>query len=223
MNFEKKITVYMVEDYSLMRKSMLHIIGQDDDFEILGDYSCAEDFFSAFNRKPSDIVVMDLGLPGMNGLEATKLVKEKSPQTKVVVLTSHQNEDEVSAALASGASAYCIKDVESDEWNHILKDVYKGALWLHPAVSYVANKSMPKPNSTDFNNLYTRDVDVNITSREKETLSLLIEGKSNTEIAKEMHISAHTAKAHVGNILNKLSVPCRVSAVVKAITTKIME
>ena len=200
MSLEKeKISIYMVEDYLLMRTSMMHIIEQDKDFEILGGYSCAEDFFAAFDGQPSDIVVMDLGLPGMNGIEATRLIKEKSPSTKVVILTSHENEDEVTAALASGASAYCIKDVD------------------------VANKSMPKPNSTDFDNLYTRDVDVNITSREKETLSLLIEGKSNTEIAKEMHISAHTAKAHVGNILNKLSVPGRVQAAVKAVTTKIME
>ena len=224
MSLEKeKISIYMVEDYLLMRTSMMHIIEQDKDFKILGGYSCAEDFFAAFDGQPSDIVVMDLGLPGMNGIEATRLIKEKSPSTKVVILTSHENEDEVTAALASGASAYCIKDVESKEWTHILKDVYKGALWLHPSISYVANKSMPKPNSTDFDNLYTRDVDVNITSREKETLSLLIEGKSNTEIAKEMHISAHTAKAHVGNILNKLSVPGRVQAAVKAVTTKIME
>lgn len=220
---ENKISVYIVEDYLLIRKSLIHILGKDSAFELKGDFECAEEFFEVFNLHPSDLVIMDLGLPGINGLEATRLIKEKSPMTKVVILTSHENEDEVLAALASGANAYCLKDLASNEWNRILKDVYKGVLWLHPSISHVANKIIPKPNSTDFGNLYTKNSDINLTEREKETLSLVVEGKTNTEIAKKLNISSHTAKAHVGSILAKLSVTDRVQAAVKAIRSKIID
>lgn len=220
---ESKISTYIVEDYLLIRKSLNHVLGKDPDFELLGDFESAEDFFEVFDIHPSDLVIMDLGLPGMNGLEATRLIKEKSPKTKVVILTSHENEDEVLAALASGANAYCLKDIPSHEWNRILNDVHKGVLWLHPSISHIANKIIPKPNSTDFDNLYTKNTDVNLTEREKETLYLVVEGKTNTEIAKKLNISSHTAKAHVGSILAKLSVTDRVQAAVKAIRSKIID
>ncbi len=221
---ENKISIYLVEDYLLIRKSLLHVLSKEKTFELLGDFETAEEFFCSFNRKPSDIVIMDLGLPGMNGIEATRLIKEKSPSTKVVILSSHEAEDEVMAALSSGASAYCLKDILSDEWYSILKDVYKGVLWLHPAISGIASKIIPKPNSTDFGNLYTKTkFDVHLTEREKEALSLVVEGKSNTEIAKKMNISSHTAKAHVGSILTKLAVTDRVQAAVKAVRTKLID
>ena len=221
---ENKITIYIVEDYLLIRKSLCHVLGKDASFKVLGDFESAEDFFKVFNRHPSDIVLMDLGLPGINGLEATLQIKKKNPDTKVIILTSHENEDEVLAALASGASAYCLKDISSHELNPIICDVHKGVVWLHPNVSHVANQIMPKPNSTDFDNLYTKSAkDVNLTERERETLSLVVEGKTNTEIAKALNISSHTAKAHVGSILSKLSVADRVQAAVKAIRTKIID
>lgn len=223
MTLKNKISVYVVEDYVLIRKSLRHLLSKDETFEFLNDFGCAEDFFEVFEKYPSDIVIMDLGLPGMNGIEATKKIKDNFPNTKVLILTSHENEDEVQAALASGASAYCLKGIDPTKWNTILTDIYKGAIWLHPSVSYVANKAMPKPNSTDFDNLYTKKSDIFLTDREKETLSLVVEGKSNTEIAQVLHISSHTAKAHVGNILAKLSVKDRVQAAVKAIRTKIVD
>ncbi len=223
LSLQKKISVYIVEDYLLIRKSLLHILKKDDDLNILGDFESAEDFFYAFDKEPSDIVIMDLGLPGMNGLESTRIIKEKSPSTNVIILTSHSKEEEVLAALSSGASAYCLKDIDANDWSRIIKDVKKGAVWLHPSISYVANKNLPKPNSTDFNNLYTKNFEINLTEREKETLNLVVEGKTNTEIAEELNISTHTAKAHVGNILMKLSVTDRVQAAVKAVRTKIVE
>ncbi len=221
---ETKISIYLVEDYLLIRKSLLHVLSKEESFELLGDFETAEDFFCCFDRKPSDIVIMDLGLPGMNGIEATRLIKEKSPSTKVVILSSHEAEDEVLAALSSGASAYCLKDILSNELCSILKDVYKGVLWLHPGISGIASKAIPKPNSTDFGNLYTKTKsDIHLTEREKEALSLVVEGKSNTEIAKMMNISSHTAKAHVGSILTKLAVTDRVQAAVKAVRTRLID
>lgn len=221
---KKRISVYIVEDYLLIRKSLIHVINKSEELEILGDFETAEDFIDQFKNKKSDIVLMDLGLPGMNGLKATQLVKEMSPETKIIILTSHENEDEVIAALASGASAYCLKDADYFAITSIIKDVNKGVVWLHPQISEVVNTFIPKPNSTDFDNLYKKgDFKLNLTEREKEVLKLIVEGYTNTQIAKKMSISTHTAKAHVGNILAKLDVTDRVQAAVKAVRTKIIE
>ena len=224
MTNQEKISIYIVEDYLLIRKSLTHIINKSQDFEVIGDFENAEDFLEKFKTAPSDVVIMDLGLPRMNGLQATKIIKEISPETKVIILTSHENDDEVIAALAVGANAYCLKEIESLLIHSIIKDVYKGALWLHPQISDVPYTIAPKPHSLELDKLYnTSQYNLSLTEREKEVLTLIVEGKTNAQIAEKMLISTHTAKAHVGNILNKLSVEDRVQAAVKAGRTKIVE
>lgn len=223
MNTQKKISVYIVEDYLLIRKSLIHMLKKAEEFDILGDFDNAEDCIEVLEEHPSDVVIMDLGLPGINGLEATQIIKKKNPETKVIILTSHEKRDEVLAALASGASAYCLKDIDTLLIQNIIKDVHKGAVWLHPHIADVANVFAPKPNSTDFDNLYTNiDFGLNLTEREMDVLKLVVDGKTNTEIADKMSISIHTAKAHVGSILSKLSVSDRVQAAVKAVRSKII-
>ena len=221
---DNKITIYIVEDYLLIRKSLKHIIGKAEEFDVISDFETAEEFIDVFKSKPSDVVIMDLGLPKMNGLQATKLVKELSPDTKVIILTSHENDDEVLAALAVGANAYCLKEIESFLIHSIIRDVYKGALWLYPQVADVPHLIAPKPCSMDLDNLYNRSVlALKLTEREMTVLKLIVDGKTNNEIADAMSISTHTAKAHVGSILEKLSVDDRVQAAVKAVRTKIVE
>lgn len=220
----RKISVYLVEDYQLIRKSLKLMINKAPDIEITGDFETAEDFFEAFEQKPSDVVIMDLGLPLMNGLCAAKILKEKSPSTKIIILTSHERTDEVVAALACGANAYCLKDVEAEEIQNIIRSVFKGVMWIHPKVSEATRQSAPKPISTDFDNLYNKiGADTNLTEREFEVLKKIVDGKTNSEIARDMCISTHTAKAHVGNILSKLSVSDRVEAAVKAVRAKIVD
>lgn len=220
----KNISIYIVEDYLLIRKSLVHVLNKISNIEVLGDFESAELFFEAFHNKQSDIVIMDLGLPGINGLDATMQIKQKYPDTKVIILTSHEKDDEVLAALAIGANAYCYKDIELECWSSLLNDVYNGVLWLHPRVSSVVNSVIPQPISTDFENLYEKkDEKLVLTDREKETLTLVVQGKTNTEIAELLHISSHTAKAHVGSLLSKLAVTDRVQAAVKAVRTRLVD
>lgn len=221
---EKKITLYIVEDYHLIRKSLTHVISKCNEFEVLGDFEYAEDCIKVFKEHPSDIVIIDLGLPGMNGLQATQEIKSINPDTKVVILTSHEEKDEVIAALACGANAYCLKDIESSKFHSILLDVSKGVLWLHPNISNVAASYAPKPDTTSLDKLYqTEELLSLLTERELEVLKLMAEGKTNSEIADSMCISTHTAKAHVGSIFSKFSVDDRVQAVVKAVKAKIVD
>ena len=164
------------------------------------------------------VVLMDLGLPEMNGIEATQKVKEISPESKVIILTSHDREEEVLAALGSGASAYCLKDIDPKTLSSVIRNVAKGACWLDSAVAQAALNLFPKPENTILQNgLEISDARAQLTEREFEVLRLLVKGKSNTEIAKELIVSVHTAKAHVCSILQKLCVDDRVQAAVKAI------
>ena len=220
----QKISVYLVEDYHLIRKSIKLMVNKAEDISIIGDFDNAEDFLEAFEKVQSDVVIMDLGLPAMNGLCATKILKDKYPEVKIIVLTSHEQTDEVVAALACGANAYCLKDIEAQEIQNIIRSVYKGVMWIHPKVSEAARQSAPKPLSTDFNNLDGNlAAETNLTEREYEVLKKIVDGKTNTQIANDMCISTHTAKAHVGNILSKLAVSDRVEAAVKAVRAKIVD
>lgn len=219
-----KITIYVVEDYFLTRASYRHILGSTEDFELLGDFETAEECLEAMAKKQADIVLMDLGLPFMNGIEATRIINEKYPETKVVVLTSHENEDEVLACVASGASGYVLKDLELDTLKKIIRAVNFGALWFDPQIADVTKSVIPKPKSTDFDNLYDKkDIKSLLTEREYEVLKLISEGKSNVEIGEIMMVSTNTAKAHVGNILSKLSVKDRVQAAVLAVKSEMFK
>lgn len=224
MTAEDKVTIHIVEDYALLRRSIALLINKTEDLKVIGDFETAEEFLEEFKKNPSDIVLMDLSLPRMNGITATKIVKELRPDTKVIVLTSHTKQEEVIASLACGANAYCLKDLEEDDFHNVIREVNKGVLWLHPQVAEFAKAGIKKPISTNFDNLYSDpQLYAKLTEREKEVLQKLIDGKTNTEIAQDMCISTHTAKAHVGNIFEKLQVTDRVEAAVKALRTNLID
>ena len=214
----EKIKIYIVEDYFLTRVSYRHTLGKTEDFELLGDFESAEECLDAMKENPADVVLMDLGLPYMNGIEATRIISSEYPNTKVIILTSHETDEEVLACTASGASGYVLKDLEVEPLRKVIRAVNFGALWFDPQIADVTKSVIPKPNSTDFDNLYdTSDIKSILTVRELETLKLVSEGKSNVEIAEIMMVSKNTAKAHVGSILSKLSVTDRVQAAVMAV------
>ena len=214
-----KIKLYIIEDYLLTRTTYKHHFTHYNDFEVLGDFETAEEGLEALQKNPADVVLMDLGLPYMNGLEATKIISRKFPNTKVIVLTSHERDEEIFASLSSGANAYALKDIYLPDLCNVIKEVQKGAVWIDPRIARMALSAFPKPASTDFDNLYNykKKLDINLSDREKEILKLIVEGKSNTEIADIIMISPHTAKSHVCKILSKLSVPDRVQAAVMAV------
>ena len=214
----EKIKIYIVEDYFLTRVSYRHTLGKTEDFELLGDFESAEECLEAMKENPADVVLMDLGLPYMNGIEATRIISSEYPNTKVIILTSHETDEEVLACTASGASGYVLKDLEVEPLRKVIRAVNFGALWFDPQIADVTKSVIPKPNSTDFDNLYdTSDIKSILTVRELETLKLVSEGKSNVEIAEIMMVSKNTAKAHVGSILSKLSVTDRVQDAVMAV------
>lgn len=206
---DKKVSIYIVEDYLLARITCRKALEQFNDLEIKNDFETAEECIEALEKNPVDVILMDLGLPYMTGIEATKIIKEKYPNTKIIMLTSHDNQEEIISSLASGANAYALKDISVEDLHDAILNTNKGCIWIHPKIASIINHTFVNAK------LIPKD-DFNLTSREKEVLELLTQGLSNTEIAEKLIISTHTAKAHVCNILTKLSVTDRVQAAVKA-------
>ena len=206
---DKKISIYIVEDYLLARVTCRKALEQFNDLEIKNDFETAEECIEALEKNPVDVILMDIGLPYMTGVEATKIIKEKYPNTKIIMLTSHDNQEEIISSFASGANAYALKDISVEDLHDAILNTNKGCIWIHPKIASIINHTFVNAK------LIPKD-DFNLTSREKEVLELLTQGLSNTEIADKLIISTHTAKAHVCNILTKLSVTDRVQAAVKA-------
>lgn len=206
------IKLCIVEDYSLTRTALKYALNLYEDIDVVVDFEDAESCLDFLINNKVDIVIMDLGLPNMDGLEATKIIKKKYPETKVIIVTSHETDEEVLTALVSGANAYSLKDIEFSDLYKVIKLVIKGGIWLDPRIVQIAIKVFKQQQDQH----QEKNLELNLTDREKEVLKLLSEGLSNTQIAEKLVISPHTAKVHVSNILNKLAVTDRVQAAVKA-------
>ncbi|MBR5304602.1 MAG: response regulator transcription factor [Candidatus Gastranaerophilales bacterium] len=212
------VTLYVVDNYLLTRIAHRRNFANDNEIFFLEDFSNAEDCIKKMKHKPADIILMDIELPKMNGIEATKIIKEKYPRTKVIIYTSFKNDQKILASLACGACGYVLKSNQNIDLKKIIKMVAKGEFWMDLEIAKLAFSIMPTPNVNDLENLYeNKNIKNSLTARELEVLKLLIDGKTNSQIAQEIIVSTNTAKAHVGNILTKLSVTDRVQAAVKAV------
>ena len=205
-----KISTYIVEDYMLARITFEQALNQYDEIEVKNSFESGEDCINALEKELVQVVVMDIGLPYMTGIEATKIIKEKFPSVKVIMLTSHDKQDEIVSSFASGANGYALKDISMNKLHDAIITVASGSLWVAPQIANVIQKLF-------FNLDTTPKLNFKLTEREKEVLGLLTLGLSNSEIANRIVVSTHTVTAHVANILSKLSVSDRVQAAVKAI------
>lgn len=215
---EKTISVIIIEDFKLTRVGLRCALNANKDINVVAEAEDAIVGLKLIERYKPDVVLMDLGLPVMNGIEAMLKCKEMGINSKLIALTSHDRTEEVISSLSSGASAYCMKDIDPNKLADVVRDVSRGVCWLDPEVAQTALNALPKLNNIgilpDKSNYDGR---VPLTEREFEVLKHLVSGKSNTEIAKELIVSVHTAKAHVCSILQKMCVNDRVQAAVKAV------
>ena len=211
------MNILIVEDHELTR------FGLKTTFEgvakAIYEANSAENAIEIFQNNPIDIIIMDLGLPKMNGIEATKYIKSTKKDVKVVMLTSHNDEKEVIDSLKAGANAYCSKEINPQRLVEVVKSVYDGAAWFDPSIAHVVLKA--SANAPDNNN-ENNSRKYNLTARETQILKFMTEGKSNMEIAQKLVISINTTKAHVASILQKLEVDDRLQAALKALKQKIV-
>ena len=146
----KEIKVVIVEDYKLTRVGLRYALNEIENINVIAEAQNAEVGLEIIKKEKPDVVLMDLGLPGINGLEATQKVKMISPDTKIIILTSHDREEEVIASLGCGASGYCLKDIDPVTLSNVIKNVAKGACWLDSNIAHLALKFFPKPENTEI-------------------------------------------------------------------------
>ena len=214
----KEIQVVIVEDFKLTRVGLRCALNENKDIKVVAESENALDGLKMIEKLSPDIVLMDLGLPGMNGIEAIMKLRETNKTIKIIALTSHDREEEVIAVLSAGANAYCLKDIDPTKLSDVIRDVAEGVCWLDAEIAEKVLRAFPKQDKIMLLNNNSRNSNqVPLTEREYEVLKHLVSGKSNTEIAKELIVSVHTAKAHVCSILQKMCVNDRVQAAVKAV------
>lgn len=214
-----KKNILIVEDHELTRFGLKTAFEGVEFVGELLEAESAEKAIEIFNNTLIDIVIMDLGLPGMNGIEATKKIKSLNKDVKIIILTSHNDEKEVLNSLRAGANAYCSKEINPQRLIQVVQSVADGAAWFDPSIANIVLRATANsPVISAENNAKNYD----LTTRESQILKLMTEGYSNMEIAQILVISINTTKAHVANILQKLEVDDRLQAALKALKYKIV-
>ena len=216
------IKVLLVEDHKMVRLGLSLVFDNTEGIELIGEAETGKAGVQMASKLNPDVILMDVGLPEMDGIQATELIKKVNSNIKVLIFTSRESEDVVFDALSAGADGYIMKGANEEQLISAIKAVADGTAWLDPAIARLVLSSVKKqstpsakvettlPNK-DAKNLY------GLTGRELEVLALIVEGLDNAQIAKELVITLHTAKAHVHSILQKLYVSNRTQATIQAV------
>ena len=213
-----QIKILLVEDQKLMRIGIKSLFCDFPELEIVAEATNGKEAIEKSKLLKPDIVLMDIGLPDISGIEATKQILEHNNNIHVIILTSHVSEEELTASLQAGASAYVIKDINTEFLMNVIKMVKEGAMWIDPHLTpFIRDKNCGVLPSRQLSRSVFKERHSNLTQREYEVLKLIVDGQSNSDIARILTISEHTAKAHVCNIIQKLVVDDRTQAAVKAL------
>jgi len=204
------IRVMIVDDHNLVREGLKAVFEHGDDIEVVGEAGSGEQAIELVEDLEPDVILMDINMPGMNGIQATKAIKEKDQDVKIVILTMLDQEGYVYEAVKAGATGYMLKSTSSDELISAIRTVNEGKALLHPD----ATAQLLKEFVTLAEN---RAKDYGLSNREMEVLQLLSEGFTNKEIAKALWISEQTVKTHVAHIFDKLGTSDRTETVARAL------
>ncbi|WP_243387480.1 response regulator [Aeribacillus kexueae] len=205
------IKVLIVDDHHMVRRGLMFFLKTQADVEVIGEAKNGIEAIQQVEALHPDVVLMDLVMPEMDGVEATKKLKESYPHVKVIMLTSFADQDHVIPALKAGASGYQLKDIEPDDLVKTIRQVVSGESSLHPKVTSHVMTQFTATQNEEKAKLQE------LTRREKEVLKEIASGKSNKEIAADLFITEKTVKTHVSNILAKLELSDRTQAALFAV------
>lgn len=206
MNDDSAIKVVLVDDHNMVRRGLAVFLEAFDDFELVGEAGTGVEAIALCAARQPDVVLMDLVMPGMDGVETTRLIRQRFPGTQVIALTSFDDETRVESALKAGAIGYLLKNVSIDQLAGAIRAAYAGKPTLAPEATealIAAARHEPPPGQA-------------LTGREREVLALLVEGLTNPDIAGRIGVSRATVKTHVSNILAKLGAANRLEAAARA-------
>lgn len=214
------IKVLLVEDHTMTRMGLSLVLEKAEGIELIAE---AEDGITGVQKAQEllpDVILMDIGLPNIDGIEATRRIKENGLDSKVLIFTSRDSEDDVFASFKAGADGYIMKGSTPEQTTNAIKAVNEGTAWIDPAIARLVlsniQRSNPNPTPSGEINYKAGKNSYGLTEREMEVLSLIVEGLSNPQIAERLFITRATAKAHVHSILQKLYVDDRTKAAIMA-------
>jgi DNA-binding NarL/FixJ family response regulator len=202
MSGSSKVKVMIVEDHPIMRVGIAAIVNAQPDMQVCAQAGSGEEAVRLYSERHPEIVLMDLRLPGMSGLDALRAIRRQAPTARCIVLTTYEGDEDIHQALAAGAAGYLIKAMSHDTLVDAIRKVHAGDQFLPAPV--VQNLAVRTPNS-------------DLSQREREVLSLMVQGKSNKEIGLTLGITEATVKSHVSVILQRLGVTDRTQAVIAAL------
>ena len=207
---DKPIAVLIVDDHAVVRQGVRAFLEARPEFDVVGEAGSGTDAIKLTEVHIPDVVLMDLIMPEMGGVEATRKIKNISPRTHIVVLTSYYGDEHIFPALEAGATSYILKDVDMEELAEAILRTARGEVSLHPHVAERIIQELHGAKRAELNPF------TELTKREMEVLKLIANGLGNHEIAGQLVISEHTVKGHVSNILSKLHLADRTQAAVYA-------
>ena len=211
----QKIKVVIFEDNKHLRESLMLLITSSAQFECIGAFADTRKAIAIVDKLSPDIIVMDIEMPGMNGIDSTRLIKQKFPEVHILILTIFNDSKRIFEALCAGGNGYLLKNSTPDEITHAMIEVYNGGSALSPSVAKKVVQFFQTGTPAQQN-------DYNLTPKESELLQHLVDGKSYKMIADAMSVTLETVKSHVKNVYRKLHVSSSLEAVAKAIKQKIV-
>lgn len=211
----EKITVMLIDDHRVVRQGLRDFLELQGDIEIVGEAASGEEGAQLARDLLPDVVLMDLVMPGIDGVETTRRVKAVSPSSRVIVLTSFADDDKVFPAIKAGAISYLLKDISPEDLAHAIRAAQRNEAVLHPEVAakLMQEFSAPKSHEAPVEQLTPREMDV---------LRLVAKGMSNKEIADKLIISEKTTKTHISNILSKLHLADRTQVAIYALRQRLV-
>lgn len=208
----EKIRVIIIDDQTLLRNSLKIILDLEDDIEVVATASNGIEGFEVAKKFKPDIVLMDVRMPEMNGVECTKLIKSELPKTTVIILTTFDEDNYIVDSLLNGASGYLLKDIEGDKLIQTIRDAYNGNMILPANIAAKIVESLYRKKESEEKEVKILE-ELNLTDRENEICKELINGCSNKEIADKLFISLGTVKNYLTNIYEKIGVSNRTAAI----------
>jgi DNA-binding NarL/FixJ family response regulator len=198
----KKITVLLADDHTVVRQGLRALLKAEEDMEVIGEAENGRQAVNLVKKSPPDVVLMDVAMPLMNGLEATRQILKSSPTTKVLVLTSYGDDDCIEQLMRAGAAGYLIKQTAANDLLKAIREVQRGNAFFSPSIA----KRLRDQCRQAFSNGQPVKRSGDLTSRESEVLQLIAEGFSNKQIAAELSISIKTVEKHRQQVMNKLNI-----------------